>query len=97
MNINYPNRLIDHDILTKLFSKNSVINDTTLSNRLISYELPNYSKVSKIGKKIEKIKDDAFKQMGPMLLNGFLFVSIILVIYYILQYRYNKKKNSKNK
>ncbi len=92
-----PSRLIDTNILSQLMMKNPIINKT--HSRLIAFDmpLPNPDEAlkitSKIEKKIEMVKDNAMYEMTPTLLNGFLFISICLIIYYVLYYKYNKKKN----
>jgi hypothetical protein len=91
-----PNRLIDTNILSHLMIKNPILEKT--NTRLIAFDfpLPKPTEVittTSVEKTIEKVKDNAFSEMTPGLLNGFLFVSICLIIYYVLYYKYNKKKN----
>ncbi len=96
-----PKRLIDVNILHQLINKNPLLQKN--NTRLIAYDmpLPNPKDLlpSKIEQKIEKVKDTVFTEMTPSLLNGFLFIFICLIIYYVLYYKYNKKKygNTKKK
>lgn len=96
-----PTRLIDPTILNQLFIKNPVLDK--VNSRLIAYDLPikadisNTLKINKIDKKINSVKDDIIYEMNPSLLNGIIFISICLLIYFILYYKYTKKKNLINK
>ncbi len=83
-----PRRLVDMNIL-----QNMALNKEPA--RLMNYEMPVISiKTNKIEKEIEKIKSGGYKKIGPGLLNGIIFVSICLLIYWILHYKYYKKKES---
>jgi hypothetical protein len=82
-----PRRLVDINIL-----QNMALNREPA--RLMNYEIPKSIKTNKIEKEIEKIKSGGYKKIGPGLLNGIIFVSICLLIYWILHYKYYKKKES---
>lgn len=83
-----PRRLVDMNIL-----RNMTLNKEPA--RLMTYEIPNLSiKTNRIEKEIEKIKSGGYKKIGPGLLNGIIFVSVCLLIYWILHYKYYKKKES---
>ncbi len=89
-----PKRLVDINILQNMALNNHMINNG--QTRLINYEVPVGIpiKPNKIEKEIEKIKSGGFKKIGPSLLNGIIFISICLLIYWILHYKYYKKKES---
>jgi hypothetical protein len=102
-----PTRLIDPKIISQLFNNNPLV--TEGPSRLLIYDLPKKSVIpvktidfnsetdfrNNIDKKISKIKTSAFKKLLPDLINGILFISVCLIIYYILYYKYNKKKQTK--
>ncbi len=101
MNNYIPKRLIDTNILSQLITKNPILNK--IDTRLIAYDMdmpkqniviPN---VSKLEKKIDKLKNTMMSEMTPTLINGILFIITCLLIYYVLSYRYNKKKSLMNK
>ena len=91
-------RLIDTNILLHLMKKNPILDKT--NTRLIAYDVPitkttsSMNITSKLEKKIEKMKDNMLYEMTPSIINGLLFISICLIIYFVLYYKYNKKKNS---
>lgn len=94
-----PKRLIDTNILLELIKKNPILDKS--NTRLIAYELPisNTTNVfnkatSKLEKKLEKLKENMIYEMTPTLINGILFISICLLIYFVLYYKYYKKKNA---
>lgn len=88
-----PKRLIDMNLLQNMALNNPLLNNT--QTRLLNYELPNIPiKVNKVEKEIERIKSGGVKKIGPSLLNGILFVGICLLIYWVLHYKYYKKKES---
>lgn len=88
-----PKRLIDMNILQNMALNNQVLNNT--QSRLLNYELPNIPiKVNRVDKEIDKIKTGGFKKIGPSILNGVVFVGICLLIYWVLHYKYYKKKES---
>ena len=92
-----PKRLIDTNILLQLMKKNPILDKA--DSRLIAYDipLPKSSTIikttSKLEKKIEKLKDNMLYEMTPSIINGLLFITICLLIYFVLYYKYNKKKN----
>lgn len=91
-----PKRLIDTNILSQLIHKNSV--SKKANSRLLSYTtqvpIPLISKNTlQLEKRIDKLKDNALYKMTPSIINGILFVSICLLIYFVLYYKFNKKKN----
>ncbi len=89
-----PKRLIDINILQNMAQNNPVLQNT--QTRLLNYELPKSIpiKVNKVEKEIERIKTGGVKKIGPSLLNGILFVVTCLLIYWVLHYKYYKKKES---
>ncbi len=91
-----PKRLIDVNLLQNMIVNNPLIEETPI--RLISYDIPIATnaplKLSKVEKQIEKIKSGGFKKIGPALLNGVVFVVVCLLIYWVLHYKYYKKKES---
>ena len=93
-----PKRLIDTNILLQLMKKNPILDKA--DSRLIAYDipLPKSSTIikttSKLEKKIEKLKDNMLYEMTPSIINGLLFITICLLIYFVLYYKYNKKKNA---
>lgn len=87
-----PKRLIDMNILQNMVLKNPMLNS---NSRLLTYDVPNMPmKVNLVDKEIERIKIGGVKKIGPSLLNGILFVVTCLLIYWILHYKYYKKKES---
>lgn len=92
-----PKRLIDTNILIQLMKKNPILEKA--NTRLIAFDAPLpkpsniISSATKIEKKIEKLKDNIMYEMTPSIINGLVFVVICLLIYFILYYKYNKKKN----
>jgi hypothetical protein len=44
--------------------------------------------------KIRKIKSGILREMTPGILNGFLIVTMIVIVYAFLYYRYHKKKEN---
>ena len=93
-----PKRLIDINLLQNMVRNNPLVNDTP--TRLIAYDIPTITnapiKLSQIDKKIEQIKNGGYKKIGPNLLNGFLFISVCIIIYSVLHYKYYKKRESQN-
>lgn len=93
-----PKRLIDINLLQNMVLNNPLVKDTP--TRLIAYDIPTITnvpiKICKIDKQIEKIKSGGYKKIGPNLLNGLLFISVCLIIYSVLHYKYYKKKESQN-
>jgi hypothetical protein len=88
-----PKRLIDMNILQNMALNNQMLNTST---RLLNYEQPNiHMNVNRVDKAIDRIKTGGVKKIGPSLLNGILFVSICLLIYWVLHYKYYKKKESR--
>jgi hypothetical protein len=102
-----PTRLIDPRIISQLFDDNPLV--AKGPSRLLLYDFPKKSiePIKKINfnsrtdfrnnldKKISKIKSSAFNKLLPELINGILFITVCLLIYYILYYKYNKKKQTK--
>jgi hypothetical protein len=87
-----PKRLIDMNILQNMVLKNPMLNS---NSRLLTYDVANMPmKVNLVDKEIERIKIGGVKKIGPSLLNGILFVVTSLLIYWILHYKYYKKKES---
>jgi hypothetical protein len=87
-----PKRLIDMNILQNMVLKNPMLNS---NSRLLTYDVANMPmKVNLVDKEIERIKIGGVKKIGPSLLNGILFVVTCLLIYWILHYKYYKKKES---
>jgi hypothetical protein len=87
-----PKRLIDMNILQNMVLKNPMLNS---NSRLLTYDVANMPmKVNLVDKEIERIKIGGVKKIGPSLLNGILFVLTCLLIYWILHYKYYKKKES---
>lgn len=91
-----PKRLIDTNLILQLMKKNNI----QPNKRLISFETPisNSTPIPininfKLEKKIEKMKDNILYEMTPSIINGLLFISVSLLIYFVLYYKYNKKKN----
>jgi hypothetical protein len=83
-----PKRLIDIDILQNMTRNNQ-------TSRLLNYELPNIPmKVNRVENEIERIKTGGVKKIGPSILNGVVFVGTCLLIYWVLHYKYYKKKES---
>lgn len=104
--MNYtPNRLIDPKILTELLQNNPLISKGP--TRLLLYNtkltqdvIPNKDidiSSNILNNKISRIKKGVYKKILPDLINGILFISICLLIYYILYYKYNKKNKNKTK
>lgn len=88
-----PKRLIDMNILQNMALNNPILNNT--HGRLLNYELPNIPiKANSVNKEIEKIKMGGAKKIGPSILNGVVFVATCLLIYWVLHYKYYKKKES---
>ncbi len=88
-----PRRLIDMNILQNMALNNPVLQNT--QTRLLNYELPkNIPQVNKVEKEIERIKTGGVKKIGPSILNGILFIVTCLLIYWVLHYKYYKKKES---
>jgi hypothetical protein len=89
-----PRRLIDMNILQNMALNNPMLNNT--QSRLLNYELPKNIpiKVNTVEKEIEKIKTGGVKKIGPSILNGVVFVVTCLLIYWVLHYKYYKKKES---
>ncbi len=86
-----PKRLIDMNILQNMALNNQ-------PSRLLNYELPNIPiKVNRVDKEIEKIKTVGVKKIGPSILNGVVFIGTCLLIYWVLHYKYYKKKESMHK
>jgi hypothetical protein len=94
-----PKRLIDVNLLQNMVLSNPLIKE--IPTRLISYDIPIVTnapiKLSKVEKQIEQIKSGGFKKIGPGLLNGIVFVLVCLLIYWVLHYKYYKKKESLDK
>ena len=87
-----PKRLIDMNILQNMALNNHTLNTPS---RLLNYELPNIPiKVNRVDKEIERIKTGGVKKIGPSILNGVVFVGTCLLIYWVLHYKYYKKKES---
>jgi hypothetical protein len=61
-------------------------------SRFLDYEIP--MKVNRVDKEIERIKTGGVKKIGPTILNGVVFVGTCLLIYWVLHYKYYKKKES---
>jgi hypothetical protein len=65
------------------------------TSRLLDYELQNIPiKVNRVENEIERIKTGGVKKIGPSILNGVVFVGTCLLIYWVLHYKYYKKKES---
>ena len=47
--------------------------------------------------KLRKLKSNVLKQMTPDLLNGFIVVGLIVIVYAFLYYRYHQKKENLQK
>jgi hypothetical protein len=87
-----PKRLIDMNVLQNMARNNSTLNTPS---RLLNYELPNIPiKVNRVDNEIERIKTGGVKKIGPSILNGVVFVGTCLLIYWVLHYKYYKKKES---
>jgi hypothetical protein len=80
-----PKRLIDMNVL-----QNMAVNNQP--SRFLDYEIP--MKVNRVDKEIERIKTGGVKKIGPTILNGVVFVGTCLLIYWVLHYKYYKKKES---
>ena len=90
-----PKRLIDMNVLQNMARNNSTLNTPS---RLLNYELPNIPiKVNRVDNEIERIKTGGVKKIGPSILNGVVFVGTCLLIYWVLHYKYYKKKESMHK
>jgi hypothetical protein len=64
-------------------------------SRLLNYDLPNIPiNVNRVENEIERIKTGGVKKIGPSILNGVVFVGTCLLIYWVLHYKYYKKKES---
>ena len=87
-----PKRLIDMNVLQNMARNNSTLNTPS---RLLNYELPNIPiKGNRVDNEIERIKTVGVKKIGPSILNGVVFVGTCLLIYWVLHYKYYKKKES---
>jgi len=83
-----PKRLIDMNVLQNMTRNNQ-------TSRLLDYELQNIPiKVNRVENEIERIKTGGVKKIGPSILNGVVFVGTCLLIYWVLHYKYYKKKES---
>jgi hypothetical protein len=83
-----PKRLIDMNILQNMARNNQ-------QSRLLNYDLPNIPiNVNRVENEIERIKTGGVKKIGPSILNGVVFVGTCLLIYWVLHYKYYKKKES---
>lgn len=83
-----PKRLIDINILQNMTRNNQ-------TSRLLNYEFSNIPmKVNRVENEIERIKTGGVKKIGPSILNGVVFVGTCLLIYWVLHYKYYKKKES---
>jgi hypothetical protein len=83
-----PRRLIDMNVLQNMALNNQ-------PSRLLNYELQNIPiKVNRVENEIERIKTGGVKKIGPSILNGLVFVGTCLLIYWVLHYKYYKKKES---
>lgn len=80
-----PKRLIDMNVLHNMARNNQ-------PSRLLNYEIP--MKVNRVENEIERIKTVGVKKIGPSILNGVVFVGTCLLIYWVLHYKYYKKKES---
>ena len=80
-----PKRLIDMNVLQNMTRNNQ-------TSRLLDYEIP--IKVNRVENEIERIKTGGVKKIGPSILNGVVFVGTCLLIYWVLHYKYYKKKES---
>jgi hypothetical protein len=80
-----PKRLIDINILQNMTRNNQ-------TSRLLNYEIP--MNVNRVENEIERIKTGGVKKIGPSILNGVVFVGTCLLIYWVLHYKYYKKKES---
>lgn len=89
-----PRRLIDMNILQNMALNNPMLHNT--QSRLLNYELPKNIpiKVNRVENEIERIKSGGVKKIGPSILNGVVFVGTCLLIYWVLHYKYYKKKES---
>ena len=92
-----PKRLIDINLLQNMVSLNPLINKP--SSRLLTYDIPiintpiKTQKIVSLGEKIDKIKTGGFEKIGYSLLNGLMFITVCIIIYSVLHYKYYKKKN----
>ena len=83
-----PKRLIDINILQNMTRNNQ-------TSRLLNYEFSNIPmNVNSVENEIERIKTVGVKKIGPSILNGVVFVGTCLLIYWVLHYKYYKKKES---
>ena len=91
-----PKRLIDINLLKNMVQQNPFTKEPTA--RLLAYDVPKIVNpsigISKVDKQIQKIKNSGFDDIGPSLLNGLLFITVCLIIYSVLYYKYYKKKES---
>jgi hypothetical protein len=94
-----PKRLIDINLLQNMVSLNPLVGNP--STRLLTY-VPiinnpiKSEKIISLGEKIDKIKTGGFEKIGYSLLNGLMFITVCIIIYSVLHYKYYKKKSIKS-
>lgn len=88
------NRLIDSNIIQQMLQRNPLLD--TFQSRLVTYDFPTTetvaSKLIQVNNEMSQFKTAQINNLMPNLWNGILFVGIVLFLYFVLNYRYQRKK-----
>ena len=96
--VGFTTRLVDHDVFQNEFIAADISMGDTEPARLIfhggSIQDIKHTIAPNPALKMRKIKSGVLREMTPGILNGFLIVGMIVIVYAFLYYRYHKKKEN---